>query len=191
MNIKTLLTIACAASATFLAAPAMAGGTPFYIGATLGASKTASIGLGANMTKSSDVVAGVLAGYRITPNFGIEGFYTGAGKFNATVGLANGNGKVDVFGIDAIGWLPIAGAFSAYGKLGLASAKTTASFGSAGLGGATRTAATYGLGVQYAATPALDMRVGWDRFGAAVDANGTNSNFHADVWSAGIVYHFQ
>lgn len=191
MKIKTLLTSAFTASMALLAAPAMANGSPFYIGATLGASKTASIGLGSTMTKSSDVVAGVLAGYRITPNFGIEGFYTGAGKFDATVGLTNGNGKVDVFGIDAIGWLPITGAFSAYGRLGVARAKTTASFGSAAIGGATRTAATYGLGLQYAATPALDMRVGWDRFGAAIDANGANSNFHADVWSAGIVYQFQ
>lgn len=178
--VLALLGSAFAATA-FAAAP-----TP-YVGLSLGATRTGSIGLGSTLTKRSDVVAGIFGGVDLSPQFGVEAFYTGAGKFDVTVGNVAGNGKVDVFGIDAVGHLPLWNGVSLYGKIGVARAKTTAS---GALGGAQRSAATYGLGVDVDAGSNVVLRAGWDRYGAAATAGAATQDFNADVFSVGAVYKF-
>lgn len=184
-----------------VAAPAFAADNGFYAGVTLGRSST-SAATGAVLSKSSDTVFGILGGYQFTKNWGAEAFYTGAGKWTGqdTAGLANFSGKTDTWGIVGTGTLPLSDAFSLYGKLGYASTKTTlsctviiggAACGAAGATNATRGAATYGLGAIYNVTPAVGIRLGWDRYGAAVTSpNGAKNNYNANVYSLGATYKF-
>lgn len=173
-----------------VATPAFAADEGFYAGLTLGQSKTSNPFANGNLTKSTDTVYGVLGGYQFTKNWGAEAFFTGAGKWTAqSTGGAIANGKGDAWGIVGTGTLPLNDSFSLYGKLGYASTKTTAS--GAGITGATRGAATFGLGATYNATPSVGIRLGWDRFGSAItDATGAKGNFNSDVYSLGAVFKF-
>lgn len=178
---------------TVVVAPAFAADNGLYAGVTLGRSKTGNPYPGTSMTKSTDTVMGVLGGYQFTRNFGAEVFFTGAGKFAATGGGGSGSGKTDVWGIDAVGTLPLSDAFSLYGKLGYASAKTSASSVPAGLTGATRSAATYGLGGVYNLNQSIGIRLGWDHYAAATaggNVAGAKDNFNSDVYSLGAVFKF-
>lgn len=169
---------------------AHAASSPFYIGMTLGATRTGSIVSGADMTTRSGAVAGLTLGYRVNEHFGVEGFYTGAGRFDAHVGAGQGSGKVDVIGVDAIGWLPVADRVSLFAKLGLARSRTTANFSDVSLGASNRNALTYGLGMQYSLSSKLELRAAWDRYGAAIVTAGGRSDFNADVYSLGLFYRF-
>ncbi|MDD5181032.1 MAG: porin family protein [Gallionellaceae bacterium] len=179
------------------AAPAFAADNGFYAGVTLGRSSTGNDGTGGVMTKSTDTVAGILAGYQFTKNWGAEVFYTGAGKWDSqnTAGTILVNGKADAWGMNAVGTLPLSGAFSLYGKLGYAGTKSTLSVSPAGstYTGTTRNAVTYGLGGVCNVTPAVGVRLGWDHYGAATSgANvvGVKNDFNAGVWSLGAVFKF-
>lgn len=178
---------------TVVAAPAFAADNGFYAGVTVGRSHTGNIAGNTTMTKSSDTVAGILAGYQYNKYLGVEAAYTGAGKFTATIPAGNiYSGKSDASSLVAVGTLPLNNNFSLYGKLGIASVKTTLSATPATADtGATRSTSTVGFGAQYNATPAIGIRFGWDRFGAAVTtAAGAKSNFNADVYSLGAVFKF-
>lgn len=178
-------TFAAALLSVAVATPAFAD-SGFYIGGTLGSAKTNNFGT-AVLTKSSDTVYGGLVGYQFNQNFGVEAQYTGAGKFST----ATMSGKSDVLGVTAIGTLPLADNFSVYGKLGIARSKTKISDTTLTYQGTSRTAATYGVGVQYNATAQLGVRVGWDRYGSAVKTNtGASNNFNSNVLSVGVVYAF-
>ena len=178
-----------------VAAPAFAADNGFYVGVDVGRSSTGNPYPGIPMTKSSDTVGGIFAGYQFTKNWGAEVFYTGAGKFAATSATGiTGNGKADVWGLVGTGTLPLSDAFSLYGKLGYASAKTTTSIPAGfALTGATRGAATYGLGAVYNVTPAVGIRLGWDRYAAATQSGtvlGAKDNFNVNVYSLGATYKF-
>ncbi len=179
---------------TAVAAPAFAADDGFYAGVTLGRSNTDNPIIGTTTTKDTDTVAGILGGYQYTKNWGVEAFYTGAGKLEIACGAGcSGSGKADAWGIVGVGTLPLSDAFSLYGKLGYASTKTSASSAPAGLAGATRKAATYGLGGVYNATPAIGIRFGWDRYAAATlggNVAGVKDNLDSDVYSLGAVFKF-
>ncbi len=176
---------------TVVAAPAFAADEGFYAGVTLGRSNTGNPFSNATLTKDTDTVAGILAGYQFTKNWGVEAFYTGAGKFTAVVGTNTSNGKSDAWGINAVGTLPLSDAFSLYGKLGYASTKTSASSTLGDVTSATRGAATVGLGGVYNVSPAIGIRFGWDRYGAAVNTTASGkANFNSNVYSLGAVFKF-
>lgn len=179
---------------TFATAPAFAADEGFYAGATLGRASLNSPSANLTLTKSSDTVFGVLAGYQFAKNWGAEVFYTGAGKFSGNkVGGVTGSGSVDVFGASVVGTLPVSDAFSVYGKLGYASAKSKASSSNGIMAGATRSAATYGLGGVYNVSPAVGIRFGWDRYSAAaanVSALVSKDNFNINTYSLGAVFKF-
>lgn len=183
-----------------VAAPAFAADNGFYAGITVGQARV-NAPTNIVLSKSTDTIAGVLGGYQFNRYWGAELFYSGAGRFSGTnaAGTIIGSGKGDVWGLDAVGTLPLSDAFSLYGKLGIASTKTKASGyviatgGPSTLSGATRTTATYGLGVVFNATPAIGIRLGWDRYGAAVTgavAAGTTDNFNINAWTVGGVFRF-
>lgn len=178
---------------TAVAAPTFAADDGFYAGVTLGRSNTDNPYIGTTTTKDTDTVAGILGGYQYTKNWGVEAFYTGAGKLTSTGGGSVGTSKADAWGLVGVGTLPLSDAFSLYGKLGYASTKTSASSAPAGLAGATRKAATYGLGGVYNATPAIGIRFGWDRYAAATlggNVTGVKDNFNSNVYSLGAVFKF-
>ena len=168
-----------------VAAPAFAADEGFYAGLNLGRASV-STPSGTVLTKKNDTVYGVIAGYQFNQNWGVEAQYTGAGKFATTTF----SGKADTLSVAAIGTMPVSDTVSLYGKLGFASTKSKVS--GTGYTGASRSAATYGLGVQYNATPAVGIRFGWDRFGATITdtAVGAKHNFNSDVVGVAAVVKF-
>lgn len=176
-----------------VAAPAVAADNGFYAGLTLGRSNTGNIAVNTVMTKSTDTVLGVLAGYQFTKNWGVEAQYTSGGNFTAvtTAPVINVNGKSDALSLAAVGTLPVSDALSLYAKLGIASTKTRLStVPLSNATGATRSTATVGLGLQYNASPNLGVRFGWDRYGDAINAGGLQNKFNNDIYSLGLVYSF-
>lgn len=189
MKFKSFISIGILTGATLFAASASAEG--WYVGADVGRSSTGNILPTMAMTKSTDTVGGVFAGYQFTQNWGVEGFYTQGGKFSAIGGGAYADGKTkDIYGLDLVGTLPLADAFSVYGRVGYANTKTSVSSVPAGVTGTNRSAATYGLGGEYDITPQVGLRLGWDRYGASVSSVGFTNNFNVHVWSLGILYKF-
>ena len=188
MKLKSIILMGVVSGAALFAASAQAEG--WYVGADAGRSSTGTIYPGLNMTKSKSTVGGAFLGYQFNQNWGVEGFYSGAGKFSAVGGATTVTGKTDVYGLDLVGTLPLADAFSLYGRLGYANAKTSASSSPAGYSGSNRSAATYGLGGEYDLTPQIGVRLGCDRYGAAVSNVGVTNNFNINVWSVGILYKF-
>lgn len=185
---------------TVVAIPAFAADNNFYAGATLGRSNIGTPA-GAILTKSTDTTWGVLGGYQFNKNWGAEVFYASAGKFAGTnaAGTTSNSGNGHAWGLVGVGTLPLSDALSVYGKLGIASVRTSASGyviatgAPSALGGATRTSATYGLGGQYNINPSVDIRFGWDHYKAAVtgaSAAGSKDNFNANVWALGAVFKF-
>lgn len=173
-----------------VAAPAFAADTGGYAGVTLGQARTGTVAPGAVMTKSNDTVYGILGGYQFDNNWGAEAFYTGAGKWAATSAGVPASGKADAWGVVAVGTLPLSDAFSLYGKLGYASTKTKANSPTLDLS-ATRNAATYGLGGTYNVNPSVGIRLGWDRYGTAINTAALGKvNNNSNVYSLGAVFKF-
>lgn len=189
---------AVAIISAFVSIPAFAADTGYFVGVKLGRTDRSSPST-ANMimTKSTDTVGGIFGGYQFTKNWGVEGFYTGAGRVAArnAANTATASRKTDVLGVSVVGTLPVHDVFSVYGKLGFASAKTSTSSTSttpSTLAGKTRNAATYGFGGKFNVTPAVDILLGWDRYYASTTGGtgvaGVVENFRSDVYSVGAAF---
>ncbi|NDU86081.1 MAG: porin family protein [Ferrovum sp.] len=179
---KTLFTLSILLSASAYA------GQGVYVGATLGESNTTNGSNTAAWNNSSyNGVYGGLVGYQFNQNFAVEGAYTGAGKFgNNTV-----NGKSDILTLDAVGLIPFSSNFSLYGKLGMGSATTkSVNSNTPGYSGATRSAVTYGVGIQMEATRNISARLGYDSYRSAINTPAGSGNFDSNVFSVGALYHF-
>jgi opacity protein-like surface antigen len=167
-----------------VAAPAaLAADSGFYSGTSIGGTSVSNP-TAFSLTKSSDFVFGGFIGYRLNPNLGFEGAYTGIGRFrNATQ-----SGKADALSLDVVGFWPIANKFELVGKLGVADAFGKSAKG--GLSNAHRVAATYGVGLQFNPTESIGIRVGIDRFAAAVKEATATHDYNSDVFGATFVYRF-
>jgi OOP family OmpA-OmpF porin len=173
-------------SFVIVSAPAFAGDNGFYAGMNLGIGKP-DINTPNGTSKDSSVVAGGVVGYKFNKYFAVESQYTGIGRVTDKV---NGSAKGDAISLSGLGILPLTDNFDLYGKLGLAVAKTSVSGGLASMSDATRTAMTYGVGAQYNVNQNIGLRLGWDRYNAAIDVAGNNKNNNADVISVGALYSF-
>lgn len=154
--------------------PVYAGGSG-YAGIKVGSTH---VGFNA-LSKSSDTAYGALLGYQYNQNFAIEGEYTDLGRFTTAAAVT---GKSSVWGLSAMGILPFENRFSAFGKLGVARSDTSTSAAT----GTKRTAATYGLGGQYDATPMIGLRLSWERYGVGM----TGQNANDDLYSLAAVFKF-
>lgn len=164
-----------------------AGDNGFYAGANAGIGRP-DINTTNGEDKKSSAVAGIVLGYKFNKYIGVEGEYTGIGKVTDQV---SGTAKGDAASIAAIGFLPLNDDFNLYGKLGVATTKTTVSSSLAPMNDATRTAATYGLGGEYNLDKDIGIRLGWDHYNAAISNTSSNkSNLNANVVSIGAVYNF-
>lgn len=179
--------VAAALLLSVIAAPAFSADEGYYAGINVGRSKTDS-NIGADVvTKTNDTSYGVLLGYQFNPNFAVEAQYTDLGKFEAT----NFTGKNDVFALSLVGIVPLANAFSLYGKLGYADTRSSLSNNVAYSSGKNRSDVTYGVGVEYDVTPAVGVRLGWDQYRAALnDEAGNTQNFKVSNWNLGAIFKF-
>ena len=146
-----------------------------------------------------DIGFKLFGGYKFNKNFAVEGGYFNLGTFGFTAttnppGTLDGKIKVQGLNIDAVGILPVAEKFSAFGRIGLQYAQVKDSF--AGSGAITvansnpgKTAANYkaGLGVQYDLTPSLGLRGEWERY-RINDAVGNRGDIN--MLSVGLVFVF-
>jgi OOP family OmpA-OmpF porin len=138
-------------------------------------------------------------GFPLDPNWAVEAGYFDLGRFgfNATTspaGSLSGTARIRGLNLDLVGTLPITDRWSLMGRLGAAYAQTQARFG--GTGAVTvgdpssnqrETNYKYGLGTQYAFTPALSLRLEAERY-RVNDAVGRHGD--VDLVTLGLVYRF-
>ncbi|MBK5206537.1 MAG: OmpA family protein [Polaromonas sp.] len=141
----------------------------------------------------------VFGGYQLNKNFAVEGGYFDLGNFGYTAttvpaGTLNGNIKLRGLNLDLVGIVPFSEKFSAFGRVGLNYAQARDSFSGTGAVNVTnpnprKNAANYkfGVGLQYAFTDALAMRVEAERY-RINDAVGNKGD--VDLVSVGLIYRF-
>jgi len=143
-----------------------------------------------------DTTMGFQLGYRLHPNFAVEGGYTDLGKYgfsSATsapaVDSLNGNWKAHAWSLSGLGIMPLADKWSAFGRLGVT--RTTASFGPMSQTGAVATGNTShdGTGLVFGAGANYDFSRNWfgraeiDRYTNVGDSSTGKGN--VDVLSVG------
>ncbi len=141
----------------------------------------------------------VFGGYQFNRHFALEGGYFDLGRFgyHATTvpaGILDGNIRLKGLNLDAVGILPITGKLSAFGRVGVNYAQARDHFSGSGAVNVLTPAAEkrdtnikFGLGLQYAFTEALNLRVEAERY-RINDAIGNRGD--VDMVSVGLVYHF-
>lgn len=207
----TLLALAALAS-PWLHAQEVLPNTGLYMGISAGESRahidsgriTQGL-LGAGFTTDSlsedrrDTGYKAFVGFPLHPNWAIETGYFDLGRFGFTAnttpaGSLTGTARVRGFNLDLVGNLPITDRWSMLGRVGAAYAQTRDQF--TGTGAVTvvdpspskrETNYKYGLGTQYAFTPALTLRLEAERY-RINDAVGHRDN--VDLVSLGLVYRF-
>jgi OOP family OmpA-OmpF porin len=131
----------------------------------------------------------IFGGYMFQPNFGVELAYVdlGAASYSGDFfGAPVTGGKVEATGlnISALGRLPLSGAFSLFGKIGLFMWEADASDITGGVpfsDSADGNDLSFGVGLAYDFTRNLGARVEWERF----DADGD-----VGLLSLGLAYRF-
>ena len=129
------------------------------------------------LTEERDTSFGVDLGYRLNRSFAVEGSFVRLGAFQPSY-------NVRALTLSGIGFLPIEGGFSLYGKAGIASTHVEA-------GAVTPNATRFvlGAGVRYDITVQWFVKAGWDHYTRVGDqAVGRGS---ADVFSAGVGLQFR
>lgn len=147
----------------------------------------------------SDFSYKIFGGYQVNKNFAVEAGYFNLGKFGYTAttdptGSLAGKIKLQGLNIDAVGMLPFAEKFSAFGRIGAQYAQAKDTF--TGTGAVTVTnpnsskdTLNYkaGLGLQYDFNHALGMRAEVERY-RINDAIGSKGDIN--MYSLGLVYRF-
>lgn len=142
-------------------------------------------------------------GYKLTPNWAIEGGYVDLGKFKYSAsftgpvaGTASAEAKATGWNIAAIGALPINDQFTVFGKLGFVDAKVELSASASGSGAtasggesSTKVKPNYGIGATYNFDKAWGLRAEWERYSKLGDEDKTGES-DVDFISLGIVYNF-
>lgn len=142
----------------------------------------------------------LFGGYKFNRYFALEGGYYDLGEFGYTAttspaGTLIGNIKLRGVNFDAVGMLPIADKFSAFGRLGLQYAEAKDNFTRTGMvpvpsnANPSKTAPNYkvGVGLQYDFTQELAVRLEGERY-RIDDAVGNQGDIN--MLSLGLVYQF-
>lgn len=210
--IKASGTLGLVAFAALASPFAMAQDAGWYGGASVGQSRATiddariSSGLQSGGFTSSTIVDDdrstgykIFGGYQLNKNFALEGGYFDLGKFGYTAttvppGTLNGSMKVRGLNLDLVGTLPLTEKFSAFGRVGVNYAQTRDTFSGTGAVSVTNpnprkndTNYKVGLGLQYAFTDSLAMRVEAERY-RVNDAVGNKGDI--DLVSVGLIYRF-
>jgi OOP family OmpA-OmpF porin len=122
----------------------------------------------ADFAGEHDTAFKLLGGYRVNRHLAAEGAYAW---------LFDKNGaEASAFEVTALGFVPLAERFSAFGRLGLANAYIEAP-----VLDSEKVQLTYGFGLQYDLTPALGIRGQWQRY---------DTDEELDLLSIGLVWRF-
>src|SRR6266446_3245797 len=198
MRGSTVLTAAML-SAVVMAAPAVGtaqarGDTGWYVGASVGQSKTRHFDCaGFSSCDTKAAAFGVLGGYRINRNFAAELGYHDFGRVTFSAPGVSGNIKANAAELVGLGAYPFGNQFSVYGKLGAYRAESKVSASVAGLGSGglkdRNTDLTFGLGAQYDVTREAGVRAEWQRY-KNVGGDDTGGKSDIDVISIGLIWRF-
>jgi OOP family OmpA-OmpF porin len=163
--------IAIAILLSAIAAPTFADG---YIGINVGQNK-----YDRTLPDDTSDAVGILGGISFNRFFAVELGYIDLGS----VDLAPGSSlKGNAWSLSAVGFLPLGDNFSLFAKAGAAQTEITA----AGLS-QTNNGATYGAGGQFNITPAIGIRVSYDRYKVG---GGAIPEFNTNVTSIGALFQF-
>ena len=209
---KISATLGLAVLAAIASSYAAADDTGWYGGANIGQSRatiddaritSGLLGSGFSTTSIADDKRDtgykIFGGYQFNRNFAVEGGYFDLGRFGfaattVPAGTLFGNIKLRGLNLDLVGTVPITEKFSAFGRVGLDYAQARDNFTGNGavsvLNSSPSKRATnlkVGLGLQYAFTPTLDMRLEAERY-RINDAVGNKGDI--DLVSLGLVYRF-
>ncbi len=213
LNARKLSLMALAVLGAVSSASAIADNAPgWYVGGNVGRTYTdfnndrlssSLAGQGFRVNSSSedkhDTGYKLFGGYQLHRNFAIEGGYFDLGKLNYGVttfpaGSFAGETKVRGLNLDLVGIVPIGDRFSVFGRVGAAYAQTRSSFartGNIALGNFDSrnndTNVKFGLGAEYAFTPALSIRGEIERY--RINDPARNKGY-IDMASVGLIYRF-
>ena len=210
---STRISLAVVAALAVLASPfANADDTGWYSGINVGRSRAKiddprirsgllNGGFATTSIVDDDRATGykLYGGYQFNRYFALEGGYFDLGKFGynaTTVPAGTLRGDIDLKGLnlDTVGILPLSDKFSVFGRVGVAYADARDTFSGTGAVNVGRPTAhkreaniKFGVGMQYAFTDALAMRVEAERY-RVNDAIGNRGD--VDLFSLGLLYRF-
>ncbi len=156
----------------FVAGPAVAAETGFYVGVNAGSAKIDEPGF------ESTTEYGLLGGYSFNQNFAGEVAYTNFGSKDYS-GLLTV--KSNGFSVSGVGSYPFNDMFSVFAKIGLASTELKAS-GAVG-GSENNTDLTWGIGGQFNINRQIGIRLGYDLYKV-----GENVTADQKLTSIGLVF---
>jgi OOP family OmpA-OmpF porin len=212
MNRKAIIATALGLGAACATSAQAAGNAGWYGGASLGRS-TEQLGGGAiDGALGNQGLAGassldhhgtsynLFAGYQMTPYFAVEGGYVNLGRFDFSSAVSaptadTVSGRYEAKGVDAaaVGILPFADKWSAFGKAGLLYAKTSLEAGSTGAVAVSEahhwgTSPLLGAGIGYDLTRNVSLRAEWDRYFSVGDSSTGKGDI--DQYTVGVAYRF-
>ena len=200
--------------AFFGASPALAQDSGWYAGGSVGGARatidderiTSGLrgqGLGTNSIEDREGHTGykLFGGYQLNRYFGVEAGYFDLGRFGYTAqttpaGSLAGDMRVKGWNADLVGTLPLMGQLSALGRVGVTSVRAEDRFSATGAArvpyanaapSQRSTNAKFGLGLAYAFSDSLSLRVEGERY-RLKDAVGNRGD--VDMVSVGLVYRF-
>jgi OmpA-OmpF porin, OOP family len=179
------------ASAMAFAGPAFAQDTGFYAGISLSQSSADVDCTGTTSCDDEDSAWKILGGYRFSKHFAVEFGYTDLGEVTGTVGASNVAIESTAFELVAVGFLPFADKFSAYGKVGMYRGDTEATV-TGPLGGSvseSNTGLTFAVGVQWDFTKNLAARAEWQKY-SDVGGDNVGGEGDVDVIGIGVIWKF-
>jgi len=155
---------------------------------------------GASTIDSHATGWGLFAGYQFNRNFALEGGYDSLGRFSYSSAISSpaadtvtGHYRARAFDLSAVGILPLAAGWSAFGKAGLAYEEAkleTSSTGAVAVSDEHHwgTEPLLGGGFSYDVTRNVELRAEWDRFLHVGDASTGRGNI--DLYTVGVGYRF-
>jgi OOP family OmpA-OmpF porin len=154
--VVAVLSAAAMAASTGVLAQQSGASSPFYVGIDVG---------NADFGSDDDTAFKLFAGYQFHPNVAAEVAYS--------MLYDKGGSEANALEIVAVPMFPIANRFSVFGKFGFAHIDNDP--------GDRDTEITYGVGVQFDATPKLGVRAQWQRY---------ETDQEIDLLSVGVVVKF-
>jgi OmpA-OmpF porin, OOP family len=166
----------------------------------------ADLGLLAKGTTSLTTIGGGDTGWKFYvgnqfhENIAVEAGYTRLGKFGGSsvvtapaAGVATGTWDAYAANVSAVGLIPLGNQFTAFGKLGIAYSRLSASVVAPGpvvfSPSASRFEPLIGLGVRYDFNKRIGLRAEWEHFNNVGDGSTTGQTA-VEVWSLNAQFRF-